>query len=1142
MKNKDYHFYSISSKRNKHLINNSIIPNSERNEQPSFENNIESFIQNYDGIFLNKQNMFLTIDYFKYNGLPIKNNCECACHEMEKKMMNDIIENSTNNCKCPCHLFKELIITNSDLSQIFCSSKNKHKINKNKRLNRSADNIDDINLIIKYEKLNQKNNQMLDISPFEEKKINIYSKNLENKISFPYDGESNNFPNHKYIHKSNSIDNKNYDNYSILKNKNYTLLEKTKKILRASSSNKGNVIKKNKYNLKLHNYYTNNQSNHILEKNQNSNNLNNLNNNQKAKILIENSDLNKSNNEKVCRNNDNKTNKLEKKSLSIGQHKIFDDKNYNIKNLAQNENKENKKDKIDKLNNNINLNIIENNSFILTDKNKFKKVNANNGKELSKSFVNKCPLYISHESVYLKDNHNKLIPEKKESKIIDKSIDLYLGNSDKIRNKKNEDNVNEFNQNNKKIEDFKNNKVNNNKDELNNKSDDNIENINYNNQQIGINYYHTIEIELSNNKNNIINISHENKNEDNNINKIENFNKNNKIVADTNIQINQNKINKNEKYLFDNNIKLKNNLDKNIEDNVNSFSIIQEYFQTTYKNEEKTYNKVNNNNEKDNINSFTIYNNETSPNKNKKEIYKGKKYKNEKENVNNFSISTEKTSPPKVIKKISNYLKDNKIQKENLDNFNINKENILENIIKKKSVNKICSIKEKYNSYSSRCEENRSDNINKIIEKILEKDNIKGKENYQKNNKDNGENNHKINNKKVIKVKVNKKKIISPNESLENNKNENSANDSQNNQLNNTKINNEKISNFSCTKSNNKNNNNKDKYHINNHINKKNISKIPFQNTNKKTGLSSKKNLLNNENNNISGNIEDILNNENNKPINDKNGINGNINGMDMNNKENSNNNIVEKRGDLLLVNIKKIPSKKINDRYNKNKDKNQYYKNSNKQMGNKINIEMKSKYIFKKNKKWSSNNLNNKDNDILCNKNKYNDSTRTIPYLDYFKLNQIKNISGNNDKKNIILYNNIIKSFNTTKTLSKNNELVYKKIKTNENTDTKKTNIFNLRNYIFDLSNSVKKKYSFTNKSSIFNNILKLKNVNYNLRSKSVHLGSCFACDLGCSVSFSGYSPMTYSPYSKKRRKSITDMPRTILFEQYTRHKKNNI
>jgi hypothetical protein len=52
MKNKDYHSYSINQKGKKHLINNSKIPNSERNEQTSFENNIKSFIQNYNDLMI----------------------------------------------------------------------------------------------------------------------------------------------------------------------------------------------------------------------------------------------------------------------------------------------------------------------------------------------------------------------------------------------------------------------------------------------------------------------------------------------------------------------------------------------------------------------------------------------------------------------------------------------------------------------------------------------------------------------------------------------------------------------------------------------------------------------------------------------------------------------------------------------------------------------------------------------------------------------------------------------------------------------------------------------------------------------------------------------------------------------------------
>ena len=37
-------------------------------------------------------------------------------------------------------------------------------------------------------------------------------------------------------------------------------------------------------------------------------------------------------------------------------------------------------------------------------------------------------------------------------------------------------------------------------------------------------------------------------------------------------------------------------------------------------------------------------------------------------------------------------------------------------------------------------------------------------------------------------------------------------------------------------------------------------------------------------------------------------------------------------------------------------------------------------------------------------------------------------------------------------------------------------------------------------------------------------HTENCLACNLGCSVSESGYSPMTYNPYgNKERRKGVT-------------------
>ena len=52
---------------------------------------------------------------------------------------------------------------------------------------------------------------------------------------------------------------------------------------------------------------------------------------------------------------------------------------------------------------------------------------------------------------------------------------------------------------------------------------------------------------------------------------------------------------------------------------------------------------------------------------------------------------------------------------------------------------------------------------------------------------------------------------------------------------------------------------------------------------------------------------------------------------------------------------------------------------------------------------------------------------------------------------------------------------------------------------------------------------------------------GNCWACDLGCSVSTTGYSPMTFSPYKNNfRRRNVTPVKQGVKYEQYTRHKKS--
>jgi hypothetical protein len=52
---------------------------------------------------------------------------------------------------------------------------------------------------------------------------------------------------------------------------------------------------------------------------------------------------------------------------------------------------------------------------------------------------------------------------------------------------------------------------------------------------------------------------------------------------------------------------------------------------------------------------------------------------------------------------------------------------------------------------------------------------------------------------------------------------------------------------------------------------------------------------------------------------------------------------------------------------------------------------------------------------------------------------------------------------------------------------------------------------------------------------------GNCWACNLGCSVSTTGYSPMNFSPYdSTIKRRDVTPIKEGTIYEQYTRHKRS--
>ena len=174
------------------------------------------------------------------------------------------------------------------------------------------------------------------------------------------------------------------------------------------------------------------------------------------------------------------------------------------------------------------------------------------------------------------------------------------------------------------------------------------------------------------------------------------------------------------------------------------------------------------------------------------------------------------------------------------------------------------------------------------------------------------------------------------------------------------------------------------------------------------------------------------------------------------------------------------------------------------------------------------------------------NNQNRKIPYLNFLELSKVNKLKLSNNKKNIVLYSNIIKPFNSSVTLFNNHNSMFKKIKKKnqnigcDNINNKKMKIINGRKYMFDLPLTARNRKINLNKSCFFESFIKLGKVNYTSRSKSAYIGSCFACDLGFSISRSGYSPMTFSPYDKKRREECGVLPKYIVYEQYTRHKKS--
>ena len=1021
-------------------------------------------------------------------------------------------KNSNKNCNCPCHLCDKSMISYSNIFNSIYPTKTKY--NNIQKVCRSADNIGklnmcDFNLIDKYYEFNDLNKKYNDIKKQldnfdkEKKERIIYIKKLEHNLSISSEGKYNEYGINKFFFRNYSNSDKNIKFNNCINNRSFNnLLEKTQNILNSSSF----LNDSDKYNInKNYNLYSPNLSYSFCKEKKNY--FSPLFENIKNKRYLSNST------NYIIPNQDhyfhkNKNSFKDEIDLCIRNAMSYNKEIWEKK-LSRSEKRANK---------NKNDYITKNGSLIFKNLKYFDRLNTFSNNDLTKSFGNRYSHYSLDETIHSSINKNSNLPHPKSfgKDEVDRNI-FFLQNSENNKNKNRQKRIEENNN----IKIIGNNTIfeENEKNPFKTKANEN-----YSIQKIN-------NIAFCNKRNNIDNELISNKRDSKE-----------KIICENNFNLINDK-----KYLYNENIKLNNkNINTNIIDKVDNFNIIHDInSQKRYK--LKSYNNTYDNILRDNIISFNYL-----KGKNLEKKYDKKKFiDNKKENVNNINIFPAKK-------------------------------------------NKIPSKKKLAKNSPTKMKEKRIDNINKIIEKILSKNNqIEDKENKQKNNikKLNNKNAKKDKNleKKKIFQKIEKLKEIpildNPfNYSLSNTNqikknlyhfNKNDGDININKQIYQLKpsANNNKIkieiqknleyqiqneNNINLFNSNNYHKNSKDKKLLSNHKtdNSKIILNKTKDNFNSFYGPKEKDNkpkyFLDNELNNrdninensiffklINGN--NPFNAKNNRTINGNNELNGHnkhkVN-YEMNNKSQN----IKKSNPKILPIIHELNE----NNHNKNNCKN--IQNNEDKRGPKISIEENSNNIFKKINKRSKSNvnlINKKSNKNKQKNNKLENFKRNnIPYLGFLNMNEIKKLNRLNKSKNTLFHNNI-KSFNKVKTLNNrsNNKLIYKEIKTYESNkiiNSKIDDIINGKKNIFDLSFADKKRYIKYNKSCIFHNFLKLGKINYMTKNRSVYISSCFACDLGCSISKSGYSPMTYSPYPpmKIRRKEITEIPKNIIYEQYTRHK----
>ena len=190
--------------------------------------------------------------------------------------------------------------------------------------------------------------------------------------------------------------------------------------------------------------------------------------------------------------------------------------------------------------------------------------------------------------------------------------------------------------------------------------------------------------------------------------------------------------------------------------------------------------------------------------------------------------------------------------------------------------------------------------------------------------------------------------------------------------------------------------------------------------------------------------------------------------------------------------------------------------------------------YTFKQ-----TNNSNNPENEIPIKNQDIND-------------NNIKDMNQNNmndlnpDETNKKIINN------SNDNEYDNNKIPFEKMKENNIEKNNENNLQNLENQKIELETNDKnlksKSPSEKNRNITLLNpysrlLLNRTEPMKKASKKTINFeeGNCWACDIGCSISTTGYSPMTFSPYINTiKRRDVTPIKSSIRYEQYTRHKKN--